>query len=443
MNYPIIPYSPIIIDTTCKNLWYSALQCFCSSDNCRGHVEKKLQELWRGPSNPNHVMPLLSVRTGFDLFLMVKKYPPGSEIIMSAINIPDMCEIARSHGLIIIPLDISIDTLEPKLELLPKLITAKSVAIVVAHLYGRLINMDPFIDIAAQHGLAVIEDCAESFCGFENIGHPSADISLFSFGAIKFYTSLGGSIAKIRDIEMYEKMLSIHMSYPVQKADMYFKKVMKYIFIYSWLQVKPLPLIGRKVLNRFGVDYKSIFVKWMRGFPDKMIEMIRWQPSTALLLTMLHRHESFKQTEFNLQRLKAVYLLNNLPEGYDHVGLATKVNNFWLFPVLVEEPDTVVGILNVLGVDAYRGATQLNIIEPENKEELKTFFAEEKSPLNACYPHEAKYLIDHVIYLPVNKFIPFQDIDKMIKACNVALKVIKSVDKKHFHPKSKLLKSKL
>lgn len=31
-----------------------------------------------------------SVRSVLDLYLQVRKYPPGSEIIMTGINIPDM-----------------------------------------------------------------------------------------------------------------------------------------------------------------------------------------------------------------------------------------------------------------------------------------------------------------------------------------------------------------
>ena len=73
--------------------------------------------------------------------------------------------------------------------------------------------------------------------------------------------------------------------------------------------------------------------------------------------------------------------------------------------------------LNALGVDAYRGATQLNIVEPDNGDShlkhIHTFATR--------YPHEAKYLIDHVVYLPVNKLVPFSDLDKICQAVDVAV----------------------
>ncbi|CAH1277497.1 Hypp9665, partial [Branchiostoma lanceolatum] len=96
---------------------------------------RRLQKIWTTAQNPNHVLPCLSVRTGLDLFLTVKKFPPGSEIIMSAINIPDMARVVRHHGVRVIPIDVHVETLSPKVELLEGLITERTVAVLVAHLY--------------------------------------------------------------------------------------------------------------------------------------------------------------------------------------------------------------------------------------------------------------------------------------------------------------------
>jgi perosamine synthetase len=87
-----------------------------------------------------------------------------------------------------------------------------------------------------------------------------------------------------------------------------------------------------------------------------------------------------------------------------------------------DDPDEVVKALNDLGVDAYRGATQLNVIEPDNGHHDHIL-----SPLSNLdqfltrYPHEAKYLIDHVVYLPVNKTVPFHELDRICSALSTAL----------------------
>ena len=87
------------------------------------------------------------------------------------------------------------------------------------------------------------------------------------------------------------------------------------------------------------------------------------------------------------------------------------------FVIFQPNPDQVLKILNALGIDAYRGATQLNLIEPENGNTPLAFLHKYLS----TYPHEAKYLLDHVIYLPVNKLVPFHDLDQICAAVDIAV----------------------
>jgi ABC-type multidrug transport system ATPase subunit len=73
------------------------------------------------------------------------------------------------------------------------------------------------------------------------------------------------------------------------------------------------------------------------------------------------------------------------------------------------------------GVDAYRGATQLNVIEPTNGLDPATTDDKKLQHLITHDPLEAKYLIDHVVYLPVNKHVSFYHLDKICKAVELAL----------------------
>lgn len=49
---------------------------------------------------------ILSVRSAFDLALRSLRLPPGSEVLLTALTVPDMVGIVRSHGLIPVPVDI-------------------------------------------------------------------------------------------------------------------------------------------------------------------------------------------------------------------------------------------------------------------------------------------------------------------------------------------------
>lgn len=69
---------------------------------------------------------------------------------------------------------------------LETLITARTKAVIPVHLFGQAADMDPILAIARNHGLAVIEDAAQSF-GAAYKGRPVG--SMGEFGTISFYPS--------------------------------------------------------------------------------------------------------------------------------------------------------------------------------------------------------------------------------------------------------------
>jgi perosamine synthetase len=54
----------------------------------------------------------LSARSGFDLLLGAVDWAPGSEIVFSAVSIPHLAALVRSHGYVPIPIDLDRQTLE-------------------------------------------------------------------------------------------------------------------------------------------------------------------------------------------------------------------------------------------------------------------------------------------------------------------------------------------
>ena len=72
-------------------------------------------------------------------------------------------------------------------------ITPRTRAIVPVHLGGYPVDMDPLLDLARRHGLAVIEDAAHGFGGTykgRQLG-TLGDFGAFSFHEVKNITSLG------------------------------------------------------------------------------------------------------------------------------------------------------------------------------------------------------------------------------------------------------------
>ena len=176
----------------------------------------------------------LSARSCLDCWLSAMQFERGSVVLLTAVNIPDISVVLRAHGLIPVPVDVEVDTLAPRMDLLEQAArdgtaadrrSGRVVAILVAQLYGRRFDMAPVAALAQRHSLRLIEDLAESFSGLDHLGHPAADLALLSFGSIKVATAFGGGIARVRDGRVWEQMQRMQEGWAVQSRQTFFSKV--------------------------------------------------------------------------------------------------------------------------------------------------------------------------------------------------------------------------
>lgn len=110
--------------------------------------------------------------------------------------------------------DIDLETYTLNPASVEELITDRTKAIVVVHLYGHPAKMDEILRIAREHGLYVIEDCAQSH-GAEYRGVKTGsigDIGAFSFYATKNLTmGEGGAIStKSKDVADFVRLYRNH-----------------------------------------------------------------------------------------------------------------------------------------------------------------------------------------------------------------------------------------
>ena len=86
-------------------------------------------------------------------------------------------------------------------------ITKKTKAIMVVHLFGQTVDMDPVMKLAKKYNLGVIEDCAESH-GVEYKGRKVGsigDIGTFSFYANKTITCGEGGMITTNSPDLAKK----------------------------------------------------------------------------------------------------------------------------------------------------------------------------------------------------------------------------------------------
>ncbi|MEL6603716.1 MAG: DegT/DnrJ/EryC1/StrS family aminotransferase [Cyanobacteria bacterium J06614_10] len=88
---------------------------------------------------------------------------PGDEVITTCFSFFATAESISNVGAKPVFADIQADSFNLDPSLLKAAITPKTKAIMPVHLYGNPAAMTQILDIANEHGLKVIEDCAQSF----------------------------------------------------------------------------------------------------------------------------------------------------------------------------------------------------------------------------------------------------------------------------------------
>jgi perosamine synthetase len=136
---------------------------------------------------------------------------PGDEVLVSSLTNMATFFAVLYQGARPVPIDIEEDTWNLDPGLLEARITPRTRAIVVVHLFGHPVDMDPVLDVARRHGLRVIEDCAEAH-GATYKGRKVGglgDIGCFSFYANKIITTGEGGMLTLNDAALAEKARSL------------------------------------------------------------------------------------------------------------------------------------------------------------------------------------------------------------------------------------------
>lgn len=242
--------------------WLFALAACLSAP--KRNLDALLEHEWcltaTAPGPPAGALACLTARSAFDLFLRAQRWPPGAEIVFSALTVPDMPRIAALHGFKPVALDIDPLTTRWDEGNLERLVGPQTCALVLAHLFGARVDIDTAIALAQRHDVAVIEDCAQAYTGTAFRGHPEADIALFSFGPMKTGTALGGAIAGVRSPTVLAEMRRLRDDDPVQPRGDYWRRLMRYGTFKALAQPRLFGALATAA-EKLGIDREQ----WLHG----------------------------------------------------------------------------------------------------------------------------------------------------------------------------------
>ena len=133
-----------------------------------------------------HCVAVASGTEALLIALMALGIGPGDEVITPAFTFAATAEVIVLAGAVPVLVDIEPDTCNIDPRLIEASVTERTRAIMPVSLYGQPADMAEINAIAARHGLAVIEDAAQSF-GAAYQGRKSCALS--TFGCTSFFPS--------------------------------------------------------------------------------------------------------------------------------------------------------------------------------------------------------------------------------------------------------------
>src|SRR5262249_33133499 len=82
-------------------------------------------------------------------------------------------------------------------------------------------------------------------------------------------------------------------------------------------------------------------------------------------------------------------------------GKQVAAHSFWLFPIVVDDPERVKALLRGRGFDVTRGQTSLCVVDP---------------PPEGKHADEAKRAMDNILYLPVYPQMSQPKLDHLVRS---------------------------
>ncbi len=190
--------------------------CLSTSSISQGSYVKDFEKKFSKFVNCKYGITTTSGTTALHLACTTLGIKKGDQVLVSS-STNMACAFSIDYcGAIPIPIDIERETWQMDVTKIEEKINEKTKAIMVVHLFGHPVDMDPVLKISKKYNLKIIEDCAEAH-GVEykdkKVGS-IGDIGAFSFYANKTFTCGEGGMIVTNSKVLAEKARSLkNLSY--------------------------------------------------------------------------------------------------------------------------------------------------------------------------------------------------------------------------------------
>ena len=176
-----------------------------------GGAQKQFEESWAKMVGTRYGLAMNSGTSTLHSAYFAVGCRPGDEVIVPAYTFFASTTPVLQVGATPVFCDIDEDTLIADPQHVERLITPRTKAICVVHVWGNPGKMDAFLEIARRHRIALIEDCSHA-PGASYAGRPVGswgDIGCFSLQGAKAVSGGECGVATTDDPVLYDRMLAL------------------------------------------------------------------------------------------------------------------------------------------------------------------------------------------------------------------------------------------
>ena len=176
-----------------------------------GPFVSQFEETFSRRVGRQHGIACANGSAALDIAVTALQLGPGDEVILPTFTIISCAAAILRAGATPVVVDADPDTWNMVPEQVAAAISPRTAAIMMVHIYGLPVDMDPILKLAERHNLAVIEDAAELIGGTYK-GKPCGSfgtISTFSFYPNKHITTGEGGMVVTNDPGLAERCRSL------------------------------------------------------------------------------------------------------------------------------------------------------------------------------------------------------------------------------------------
>jgi dTDP-4-amino-4,6-dideoxygalactose transaminase len=363
---------------------------------------------------PHARVALLEILRALDL-------PPGSEVLMTPVTIPDVVNAVLVAGLRPVFVDLDERTCNMSPSSLAARVSPAARVVLITHLSGLASPMAALLEIATTRGLVVLEDCSQA------MGTRYRGQMLGTFGKAGFYSlstlkpvaSFHGGLAITDDAALAATLRKAARAMPVPARRWLFKMFARDAILHAASHPLPFSLAGYYGMAALERLAPAIVDELQRGniVYDSARRAARVKRKTELAA-------SFFAAYTDAQAVLAEGCLDALDAGnHRRAELVTRLHEqlvaaavpglvrvnplglptFWRYPIWTDDPEALRASLRRRGVDAARTNLCCASREPA--------FAE-----HAAATPNAVAFVDRMVFLPLHPNLDERDMDHVARA---------------------------